>query len=139
VITYRHDLDGITAAQLDGFFDGWPSPPTAQALLETLCGSSYAILAVDETGTVLGFINALTDGRLAAYIPLLEVRASHRSRGVGSELVRRMFDNLADVYMVDLVCDENLVPFYEQLGMIRLAGMARRNVGAPILQPADQL
>lgn len=138
MITYRHDLDGVTAAQLNGFFEGWPSPPTADALLAVLRDSSHAILAVDEDGTVVGFINALSDGRLASYVPLLEVRASHRGAGIGSELVRRMLAVLDDVYMTDLVCDHDLVPFYERLGLVRLAGMARRNHDAPVLRPVDR-
>lgn len=138
MISYRHGLDGITAAHLNGFFEGWPSPPTADALLAALRDSSHAILAVDEDGTVVGFINALTDGRLAAYIPLLEVRTSHRGSGIGTELVRRMLGVLDDVYMTDLVCDDDLVPFYERLGLVRLAGMARRNHRASILRPADR-
>lgn len=133
MISYRHDLDGITSDQMSGFFEGWPAPPSAGALLEVLRRSSRAIVAVDGDGTVVGFINALTDGRLAAYIPLLEVRASHRSLGIGSELVRRMLDVLSDVYMTDLVCDAELVPFYERLGLVRLAGMARRNARASVL------
>lgn len=134
MISYRHDLDGITADHLDGFFDGWPSPPTADALLAVLRNSTHAILAIADDGAVVGFINALTDGRLAAYIPLLEVRSSHRHAGVGSELVRRMLAVLDDVYMTDLVCDEDLVPFYERLGLIRLVGMARRKFDASVLR-----
>lgn len=138
MISYRHDLDGITADQLHGFFEGWPSPPSADALLAVLRDSSHTILAIGDDGTVVGFINALTDGRLAAYIPLLEVRAEHRRGGIGSELVRRMLAVLDDVYMTDLVCDEDLVPFYERLGLLRLAGMARRNHSASVLRPVDQ-
>lgn len=137
MISYRTDIDDLTAEQLDGFFQGWPSPPTAEALLAVLRQSSHAILAVDD-GAVVGFVNALTDGRLAAYIPLLEVRASHRGAGIGTELVRRMLGVLGEVYMTDLVCDDDLVPFYERLGMVRLAGMARRNHRASILRPAAQ-
>jgi ribosomal protein S18 acetylase RimI-like enzyme len=136
VISYRTDLDGITADQLAGFFEGWPAPPTADALLTVLRRSSHAILAVDDRGAVVGLINALTDGRLAAYIPLLEVRPSHRGRGVGTELVRRMLDALSEVYMTDLVCDNELVPFYERLGLVPLAGMARRNRHASVLATA---
>jgi ribosomal protein S18 acetylase RimI-like enzyme len=132
VITYRTDLDGITADQLVGFFEGWPSPPSPAALLEMLSHSAHVVLAVDD-GAVIGFINALSDGHLAAYIPLLEVRATHRGAGVGSALVRRMLDLLADLYMTDLVCDERLASFYERLGLTRLVGMARRNRAAPVL------
>lgn len=138
MICYRQDLDGVTAGQLNGFFDGWPSPPTAEALLAVLRRSSHVILAVEEDGTVVGFINALTDGLLAAYIPLLEVHAGHRRRGIGTELVRRMVEVLDDVYMTDPVCNEDVVAFYERLGLVRVAGMARRNRDASVLRAANQ-
>ena len=51
-------------------------------------------------------------------------------RGIGTELVRRMLELLEDRYMVDLGCDEDLVPFYERFGMSRGIGMAIRNHGA---------
>jgi len=44
--------------------------------------------------------------------------------------VRRLMAALDDLYMLDLVCDEDVVPFYERLGLTRLAGMARRHPAA---------
>jgi GNAT superfamily N-acetyltransferase len=133
VIDYRTELEGIEAAQLEGFFDGWPAAPTSEALLDILRASAFAALACDGD-QVVGFVNALSDGALAVYIPLLEVRASYRSRGIGSELVGRVLSRFSDAYMVDAVCDPDVAPFYERLGMARLAGMAHRNREAPILR-----
>jgi len=75
-------------------------------------------------------VTAISDGVLAAYIPLLEVRRAWRGRGIGAELVRRLLAQLDAVYMVDVVCDADLVPFYQRFGMVPLAGMARRNRSA---------
>jgi GNAT superfamily N-acetyltransferase len=86
-----------------------------------------------EADQVVGFINALSDGLLAAYLPLLEVRAEFQGRGIGTELVHRMLDLLGDVYMVDVVCDDDVAPFYERLGLSRLVGMAHRNRSASVL------
>jgi hypothetical protein len=36
-------------------------------------------------------------------------------------------EQLSGLYMVDLLCDENLLPFYEKLGMRRAAGAFVRN------------
>lgn len=70
-IAYLTDLDGVTAAQLRGFFDGWPDPPTPETHLRILRGSATVVLAVDtETGCVVGFVTALSDGVLSAYPPL---------------------------------------------------------------------
>jgi ribosomal protein S18 acetylase RimI-like enzyme len=88
-------------------------------------------LAVDDdTGHVVGFVSAISDGVLAAYIPLLEVLPGYQSRGIGTELMRRMLETLSGFYMVDLLCDEELQPYYERLGMRRATGMLVRNYAA---------
>lgn len=132
VIAYDTDMTGLTAADLDGFFEGWPAAPAPAALVRVLRGSSLAVVARDD-GRVVGFVNALSDGELAAFISLLEVRESHRGSGIGSELVRRVLAHFSDAYSIDVVCDPDVAPFYERLGMIRLVGMAQRNRQAPIL------
>jgi GNAT superfamily N-acetyltransferase len=133
VIDYRTGLEGIECDQLEGFFDGWPAAPSADALLKILRGSAFAVLACDRDH-VVGFVSALSDGLLAVYIPLLEVRTSYRGRGIGRELVGRVLSEFSDAYMVDALCDPEVAPFYERLGMTRLAGMAHRNWQAPILR-----
>jgi GNAT superfamily N-acetyltransferase len=124
-VDYTTSLDGVAARDLEGFFEGWPSPPSPDEHLEILRGSDHVVLAqADEA--VVGFVTAITDGRLSAFIPLLEVRPSHRGHGVGSELVRQMLDALEGLYAVDVVCDAELRPFYERFGMVPLQAMALR-------------
>ena len=127
-IRYLADTDGVTAEQLRGFFDGWPNPPTPETHLRILRGSTAVVLALDaETGGVVGFVTALSDGVLSAYLPLLEVRPEYRHRGIGKELVRRMLDRLRRLYMIDLICDVDLEDFYASLGMRPGRGMMVRN------------
>jgi GNAT superfamily N-acetyltransferase len=126
VIDYRIGSDGLVPQQLTGFFDGWPDPPTPERFLAILRGSSHVVTAWDDEQLV-GFVNALSDGTLSAFVPLLEVLPSHQGQGIGSELVRRMLALVADLYAVDVVCDEDLAPFYERFGLQRLTGMALRN------------
>jgi ribosomal protein S18 acetylase RimI-like enzyme len=127
VIEYATTLEGVEPDDLEGFFVDWPSRPTTDVHLALLRGSELVVLARDgESGRVIGFVNAIGDGVLSAFVPLLEVLPEHRGRGIGTELVRRLLALLEDRYMVDLCCDEELVPFYERLGMSRLAGMGRR-------------
>ena len=133
VIDYRTGFDGIERDQFEGFFDGWPAAPDADALFKILRGSAFAVLAGDGDH-IVGFVNALSDGLLAVYIPLLEVRAPYRGHGIGRALVGRVLSEFSDAYMVDAVCDPEVAPFYERLGMTRLAGMARRNRQASILR-----
>jgi ribosomal protein S18 acetylase RimI-like enzyme len=125
---YITALDGITPEMLNGFFVGWTKPPSPAKHYELL-GSSYKIvLAVDEDAQkVVGFITAISDGVLSAYIPLLEVLPPYQNRGVGGKLVNHMLQELSDIYMVDLICDPNLQSYYEQFGLIKANGMITRN------------
>lgn len=128
MISYTDDPTVVTTDQLQGFFVGWPNPPTPDAHLRLLHGSDLVELAlVKDTGQVVGFVTAITDGVLSAYIPLLEVLPEHQGRGIASELVRRLLKRLDHLYMIDLLCDAELQPFYEKLGMRPAGGMMIRN------------
>jgi len=126
-IEYTTSLEGLSADHLQGFFEGWPSPPTPERHLEILRGS-YRVMLAREAGTpdVVGFVNAVSDGTLSAFVPLLEVLPSHRGRGIGTELVRCLFGELGNLHSIDLVCDAELRPFYERFGMQPLFAMALR-------------
>lgn len=127
MIEYRDTAEGIGPHQLAGFFEGWPNPPTRETHLALLHRSDEIVVAVSSgDGAVVGFVTALTDGVLAAYIPLLEVRAAFRGRGIGRELVRRLLERLAALYMVDVMCDPDVQPFYEKLGFRRAVGASVR-------------
>ncbi|MCM3005204.1 GNAT family N-acetyltransferase [Priestia koreensis] len=125
---YTHSLEHITADMLTGFFVDWPNPPSTETHLRLLKNSSHVVLGIDETtGQVVGFITAVSDGVLSAYIPLLEVLPAYKKNGIGKELVRKMFDRLSHLYMIDLCCDDDLVPFYKQFGMMNGKSMLLRN------------
>lgn len=125
MVSYLESCEGIRPEQLAGFFVGWPSPPTPETHLSILRGSSHVVLAMDGD-RVVGFVNAVSDGVLAAYLPLLEVLPAYQGRGIGRELMRRMLGRLEGFYMVDLVCDEERRPFYESLSMRPAVAMAIR-------------
>lgn len=128
MIEYLNSVEGISPIALTGFFVGWPNPPSPEAHLKILNGSSAIVLARDtETGQVVGFITAVSDGVLSAYIPLLEVLPTYQKQGIGRELVERMLKKLEDLYMIDLFCDSELRSFYEKFGMHAGNGMMLRN------------
>lgn len=124
--TLQTAVEGLTPEQVQGFFVGWPNPPTPQTLLRVLRQSYRAVLAVSGDGTVIGFAQAVSDGVLTAYIPLLEVLPDWQGRGVGRALMTRMQAELSHLYAVDLGCNDDLVPFYEGLGLRRAALMSTR-------------
>lgn len=128
MLLYKNSLEGITPEMLEGFFVGWPTPPSPETHFKLLTNSSKIVLALSEDADkVVGFITAISDGVLSAYIPFLEVLPEYKNRGIGKELVNRMMTELADIYMIDLCCDDDLVPYYEKLGMIKSNGMLLRN------------
>lgn len=127
-ISYIDSLCGITPDELQGFFQGWPSPPSAETHLKLLEHSDEIVLAVDdETRNVAGFITSISDGVLSAHITFLEVLPAYRRRGVGRELMRRMLAKLEGLYAVDLVCDAEMQPFYARFGMKRSVAMTLRD------------
>ena len=113
---------------LHGFFQGWPTPPSLETHFNLLEKSDHFVLAIDdENARVVGFITAITDDVLSSYISFIEVLPTYQKRGIGSELIRRMLQQLGGLYMVDLLCDPELKLFYECLGMSATTGMMLRN------------
>lgn len=128
MILYQDNIDNIKAEMLQGFFKGWDKHPSPEKFLELLKNSEYKILALDEKNKkVTGFISAVSDKVLSAYIPFLEVLREYQCKGIGSELVKRMMDKLKDYYMIDLVCDENRQMFYTKFGFKKYSAMVKRN------------
>src|SRR3712207_4928397 len=104
MISYTDSLAEIEARQLEGFFVGWAHPLSSEAHLRVLHGSDAVVLAVEAaSGRVVGFITALTDGELSAFIPLLEVLPEYQAQGIGTELMRRMLARLSALPNVDLM------------------------------------
>ncbi|MDQ3193680.1 MAG: GNAT family N-acetyltransferase [Bacteroidota bacterium] len=125
---YSESADNISSEMLNGFFVGWKMFPTTEKHLELLKCSQYRIIATDdEKNIVVGFITAVSDKVLSAYIPFLEVLPLYHNKGIGSELVKRMLKLLKDYYMIDKVCDDSLQKFYEKAGLNKHNAMMIRN------------
>ena len=128
MIIYTDSLADVTTEHLQGgFYVGWPSPPSPTTPYRILANSAAIVLARIADGTVVGFITAVSDHVSCAYIPHLEVLPAYQGQGIGSELVRQMLEKLRYLYMIDLVCDPPLQPFYERFGMQPVVGMVLRN------------
>ncbi len=128
MLLYKNNLEDISSGMLKGFFVDWPNPPSPQTHLKLLENSSKVVMALDgQSNQIVGFITAISDGVLSAYIPLLEVLPAYKSKGIGKELINRMLIELQYIYMIDLCCDDDLVPLYEKFGMMKSNGMLIRN------------
>jgi ribosomal protein S18 acetylase RimI-like enzyme len=125
---YKITANDISPDMLEGFFVNWLNSPNPQTHLKLLNQSDQRVIAIDQnTNKVVGFVTAITDGVLSAYIPFLEVLPEYQNQGIGKELFRRILNELQDFYMIDLMCDVDLQSYYEQFGMIKSTGMIIRN------------
>lgn len=123
---FSNDKKHLTNLSVSGFFVGWPNPPSDQTLKKILTNSQHIYLAI-ENDKLVGFINAISDQVLSAYIPLLEVLPEYQGQGIGQTLVTRMKEDLQQFYMIDICCDDNVVPFYEGQGFKRGHSVMTRN------------
>jgi GNAT superfamily N-acetyltransferase len=129
MIKYQNNLNGITPSMLEGFFAEWGDIfPSKEKLFQILQNSAYIVLAADdETNKVIGFVNAISDKILSAYIPLPEVLPTYKIKGIGYELMNRIIEQLKNFYMIDVSCDERHVKGYEKFGFRKSSGMMIRN------------
>jgi GNAT superfamily N-acetyltransferase len=121
-------MEGLSARSFEGFYEGWVAAPDADEHFRLLENSSHVVIALADD-RVVGFVNALSDRVLAAYIPLLEVLPAYRGHGIGTELVERLMAEIGNLYMIDVMCDADVFPFYERLGFIAAGGGVVRNHG----------
>ena len=126
-IRYQSTLEGIRPENLGSHFEGWPNPPSPEAHLRILQGSDFIVLAISPEERVVGWISSISDGVSCAYIPHLAVLPEYQGLGIGAELVSQMLEQVGHLYMIDLVCDRDVVDFYVKQGFSECVGMVVRN------------
>lgn len=92
---------------------GWANQRCIDGIEKMLEGTPLT-LGAWEGDRLIGFVRVLTDGIYRALIDDVVVEESKRGTGIGSELMRRVIDRLAEVEEVFLRCGEGVVPFYER-------------------------
>lgn len=94
--------------------------------MDLLKGSFMVVLAIEDD-KVVGFAQAISDGVLSAYIPLLEVLPDYQGKGIGTKIMNIMIDSLKEFYMIDLACDPDKVAYYKKIGFREGSSMMIRN------------
>lgn len=126
-LAYQTTTDGLTEDQLTGgFFQGWPNPPSPATHLRILEASDHKVVAIRDD-QVIGFMTAISDGVLSAYITLIEVLPEERGKGIGQSLINQLLDDIGDIYMIDLTSDADFSRFYAELGFATSTSMSRRD------------
>jgi GNAT superfamily N-acetyltransferase len=115
-----HSEQSIPATAVRELYDhvGWSRPVSEKDLAEVL-EAGVAVGAWDGERLV-GFVRALSDGYLAAYVEDVMVHEDYRSSGVGEKIMSRLVEEIGDVVAnVSLFCEPPVARFYERSGFRR--------------------
>ncbi len=118
--------DRIIPDELDTFFQNWKSPPSMETRSKLLAGSDLVITA-RENGKLVGFLTAVSDGAMHAFITLLEVLESHQNKGIGKHLMELAISNFKGYYDIVLITDLDKGEFYKKSGFKEIYGMHIRD------------
>ncbi len=114
MVDYSFDRQ-IEPEQLQGLLrqTSWANQRSLEGIQKMLEGTPLT-LGAWEDDRLVGFVRVMTDGIYRALIDDVVVEESKRGTGIGSELMRRAIERLAEVEEVFLRCGEHVVPFYER-------------------------
>jgi GNAT superfamily N-acetyltransferase len=128
---------------VDLFRDGWWTAQRDRDAVERLiAGSDVVVGLVDPSSDrLVGFARAITDGAFLAVVLDVIVAPAHRGTGLGSRLMDELLATpaLSDVDSIELVCQPELVGFYERWGFTDRVGrslLLRRTANPLLAGPA---
>ena len=116
----------IDVSELGAFFQGWKSPPSGETRAGLLGGSDLIVTARDS-GRLVGFVTAITDGAMHAFISLAEVLEGYQGKGVGSAMMEIAVDHFRGLYDIVLITDADKDHFYRKFGFSNIYGMHVRD------------
>ncbi len=105
---------------------GWTTPTNRPTEALLAWRHSWPALVVTEGEQVIGFVRALTDGEVTTYIADLLVDPRYRRRGLGRLLVEACHA-LYPHTRLDLISEEDAVPFYRREGFRELGPGMRKS------------
>ena len=125
MIEYKMN-DRIIPNELECFFQDWKSPPSLKIKGKFLDGADLIITA-RENGKLIGFLTAISDGAMHAFITLVEVLKTHRGKGVGTHLMKLAVSHFKGYYDIVLITDPDKGTFYKKFGFNEIYGMHIRD------------
>ena len=98
----------------------------AGQLARAMAGSWYVVYVYDGDRLV-GTGRVVSDGMINAYLCGLGVDPAYRNQGIGGRITEQLLRRCQQSKLhVQFFCEEDLLPFYEQRGLVKFAvGMKR--------------
>ncbi len=84
--------------------------------LERAIANSHSVFTAWDGDLLVGLINVLSDGDMAAYVHYLLVRPEFQGKGMGRKLVDMVVEAYTDVAHKVLVAYNSEIGFYERCG-----------------------
>lgn len=116
----------IISDELDCFFQNWKSPPSPKIKSKLLNGSDLIITA-RENDILIGFLTAISDGTMHAFITLVEVEETHQGKGIGKGLMKLAISHFKGNYDIVLITDPDKGAFYKKFGFNEIYAMHIRD------------
>lgn len=106
----------------------WTATRTEADVRTMLAGPAITFAALDQdSGEVIGFARVVSDNVYLAVVLDVIVRADRRGSGLGRSLLQFILHDprLIAVHSIELVCQPELVGFYEHLAFTDKVGRSR--------------
>ncbi|HLR69770.1 GNAT family N-acetyltransferase [Virgibacillus alimentarius] len=102
----------ITAIELMKLYKdaGWWKERREQDIEKML--KSVISIGAWKDGTLIGFARAISDGKFRAYVEDVVIDNAFQNSGIGTNLVSKLLEELSDIDVISLFCEEHLIPFY---------------------------
>ena len=105
---------------------GWLAYLQDDEKLKRSFDQSLCSIGAYDGGALVGFIRCVGDGEHIVLVQDLIVAPDHLRKGIGRELMKRVFERFADVRMLMLntdEMDERANAFYQAIGMKKMQEM----------------
>ena len=115
-IEYR-DIKEFKADELKELFlsVGWSSGEYPEKLVVAMRNSAHVRSAWHD-GSLVGLMNALSDGAMTAYFHYLLIRPDYQKIGIGTKLVADMLEHYREYPRKVLISYNEQIGFYEKCG-----------------------
>ena len=125
----RIDFDVVWGyLSTDAYWGTWRTPEQVRSQLD----SAWRLVgAYDETGALVGFARAVSDGVGIAYLADVFVLPAHQGKGLGTSIVRRMIDEGPGADLRWILFTRDAHGLYEKFGFGEPDGALMRPARLP--------